>query len=166
MNEIKGIDTQKPKRRPMNKKKVVIAVVAVIAVLVLAIGGFLYWRNQQPKTEVSLCQAQIDRASKLIKEPKDRELLDLTEQIEKIPNYTTDVNCMYIVTQGYISISDAEKSQESYDKLVKVYKADVGYNSNFGDQVTRPEALKQIIDFLKTQSTPSPAGAFFGGVSR
>lgn len=142
-------------------RKIILILSVVVFCTFLIIGLFVL---QQKKTleKQSVCHQQIPKAKSLLANPNQRDLLDLAQEIEKIPNYSSDVNCMYIVTQGYISISDAEKSQESYDKLIKVYNTEVGYSSDFGLAVVQPDGLKQNIAFLQQQqSKERPEGAFF-----
>ncbi len=140
-----------------HKKKIIALLTIIIAV---SISLLLLRRQHQPPVKQSICYKQIPKARQLLEKPKGRALLDLGLQIEKIPGYKTDVDCLYIITQGYISISDDIKSRESYKLLVGVYDEKVGYDKQFGGAVTRPDQLDNTIKFFEQRSKGKPEGSY------
>lgn len=136
-------------------------IMASMLVLLLTFICTFVWQRHKSAVSRSVCYQQIPQAISLLKNPQGRKLLDLGQQIEKIPGYKSDVNCLYVVTQGYISVSDPDKSRESYNLLTKVYKENMGYNKEFDSVVTLPYQLDEIIKNLEQQSQVQPTGTFF-----
>lgn len=152
--------SSKKSRVPKLRKKIVLILLILLLLLALVL-TFVLTRQDKSAVKQSVCYQQIPKAKSLLLQPKENELFKLSQQIEKISGYKNDVDCLYIVTQGYISVSDPVKSRESHNLLTKVYKEDVGYDKEFDRVVTLPYQLEEIIKNLELQSQTQPTGTFF-----
>lgn len=129
------------------RTKTILLVLA--GVVVLGLVGFAAMRLIP--SDQGVCNDRlIKKATPLLAPDKLNELQPVAEEILAKPDYATDVNCVYIVTNYSINLSNIESLQQHYDQLVKVYKPADGYSKEFGDNTLTPENVKQVLDFLKT----------------
>jgi len=140
---------------PQNRKLIVIAVV----VLLLCIGGatalLLASSNPINTTTTSTCPATVLKQAKplLTTTINPLQLSKLVGTIQKVKGYDRDASCLYVVTAYYISISDGPDASTYYAKLAKVYRANVGYDSNLKGATMPLSTLKSQVDFLKQQAS-------------
>lgn len=145
------------------------AVAALVAVVLLASLALIFARDDEPQVAVKegpKCSYAVLEKSKPLLDPKKiSELHAVVDEIEAIPGYDQDANCLYVTLTYYINTSDAVKSREVYDKLANVYDPQEGYETIIVDTAQKPEELKPTVEFLEEQAKQyspeklSPAGA-------
>lgn len=134
------------------------AVIALVAIVVLSSLAVYFGReDEQPVADTGpKCTYQMLEAAKPnIKSTKinTEKLEPQVAEIEQIPGYDTDPNCLYVTTTYYISISDAQKARENYDKLAVVYDKSEGFETVISDVTLSPEELKGSVEFLENQKS-------------
>ena len=128
------------------RKLIVITVLLIAGTSVIA---FQYYTR--PGNVV--CNANIiNQTAPFINSPPTKESIRSINKIQKLENFSKDVNCLYILVNHYINVSDAENSRLYYDKLEAVYNPLIGYSELFGEETKSPKNLEPIIKFLEKQS--------------
>lgn len=136
-------------------------IVAIVAVLLLAIGVFaVVSRNgskqndqSQNVTRKTVCSNEIiTEAGPLITEGSGSQLTAVAKKVMALPEFDRDPNCLYIVVNSYVNVSDAANGRKYYDKLKVVYDPQAGYSRSFGDTLITPEGLKKNIEYLEAQA--------------
>jgi len=161
MNEIK-LEQKNPVRiRLPKRKKVILAVLIVLTLLIIAGFSYLLLSGQTEKSSGVCSEKTLQESARLLNENKSNELIGTVQYIERLDGYQTDPNCLYITTSYYIGVTDAEKARKNYDELNKVYKQDQGYNPVFGEAAQSPEQLLVQVVFIEEQSKkPSRASIY------
>lgn len=173
MNEIKGIQTGKQKKRRHIGLKVV--ALSLLGLLIIgALGGLFYWsRYIKPQNykQFGVCSTKLIRESAPLLQAQDGVGLQSTvKTIEALPGYQSDANCMYIVVSADIYVGDSERSAKNLKQLESVYSSRAGYSAEFGTPVQNPEQLRQTVEFLTQQAALYESNAngavFYGGQTR
>lgn len=149
------------------------AAIAFVVVVVLAsLVVYFFGRKESPAVvdDGPKCTYRMLEAAKPNLSPKNVVKLEKqVREIEAIPGYDTDVNCLYVSLTYYINTSDAGKARELYDKLAAVYDTLEGYETVISDVALPLERLKSEVKFLEEQEdniegfvTP-PVESFGGG---
>lgn len=118
----KKTNKQKAKKHPQRKRYLLV----LSLILVVTLVGNIYL--SQKRLTKDLCNG--DPNSKLYKQAGNvsnpsatAELRKVVTTIKNSPRYDTDPTCLYIVTNFYITVSDAKNSELYFTKLKKVYKS-------------------------------------------
>jgi hypothetical protein len=159
MNEIK-LEPKNPIRIRWSKKKKMIVTAAVVVVLLLAAGGaYYFWPGRSHKSSGVCSDKTLSESAPFLNDNKAAELVGTVQYIERQPNYQTDPNCLYVLTQYYIGVSNAGSARQNYDLLVKVYQPDPGYNPALTASAQAPDQLLPQIEFLEQQTKQSSSAA-------
>lgn len=162
MNEIK-LEQKKPVRIHLSRKKKLIIGGAVLLAALLAGGMWWWWSSGTPvddngqRVSAIACNKDIiTKAGPMIQNRQGDQLAKVADEVMQKPNFDQDVNCLYIVIYNYINFGDGANARKYYEKLVPLYKPEVGFSQSFGPQLTSPEGLKRQIEFLeKSQNRPA-----------
>lgn len=159
MNEIKGVEVKKlPKHHSRRKRLTVFAVVSLVA-LVVAGGLYVYFSHQSDR-QVSVCtNTQLQESSNAINSNETSQLVGTVRDIQQKPGYDSDVNCLYIVTQYHIGITDPANARKYFDMLQKQYNPEVGYAPALGDKVATPDKLLQAVILVEAISKDAPSAS-------
>jgi hypothetical protein len=135
------------------KPAVIVLVVLVVAASLLA---FLAREGEEPVADTGpKCNYQVLEATKPNLNPQKvnvKKLKPQVAEIEQIPGYDTDVNCLYVTAMFYIYTSDVEPARRDYDKLAAIYDAGEGYARPIDSDGLPPERLKSEVEFLEKQA--------------
>lgn len=128
----------------------------IVLILVLAAAGGAYWYTSRPKpNEISpgpKCSPQILRKARGSLDPTRLGYLEPTvREIEAIPGYDQDPNCLAVVLTYYMNSTNLQKSEEVFTKLEQTYDADTGYNAALGGDVKPPQELKKMLEAMRKQ---------------
>jgi hypothetical protein len=132
-----------------------IAVAVLVLVIFAGVVAYLGRDKEQPIAipEGPKCSYSVLEKAKPNFDPKNVAKLEpQIHEIEKIPGYDEDPNCLYVSLTYYINISDAAKSREVYDKLTKVYVPSEGYETVIVDVAKKPDVLKPNVEFLEQET--------------
>jgi len=162
MNEIK-LEQKKPVRIHLSRKKKLIIGGAVLLAVILAGGIYWWWKagtpdnsDEQHVSGIACNQDIITKAGPMIQNRQGDQLAKVADEVMQKPNFDQDVNCLYIVIYNFINFSDGANARKYYEKLVPLYKPEVGFSQYFGPQITSPTGLKKQIEFLeKAQNRPA-----------
>lgn len=142
-------------RRTIGNKLRYILFVIVAVVIVVGLYSMLTTGKKLPDLDTNTtqgCSYQVLSAAKSKLAPsKVVELRHTIDSIVKLPGYDKDVNCLYVITQYYINISDYRNSKQYYSKLAALYNSDTGYSPAISDVAKDPKTIKPIINFLEKQ---------------
>jgi len=124
--------------------------------IVLALAGLIVFlsraNDKPPAASGPACSAELVKKASTVLEPERVGFLEpMVTEIKQQPLYEQDPNCLYILTTYYINVSDTAAAGDSLDKLDKVYDKSTGYDSAIAKDAKPPEALRTVVDFLKTQ---------------
>ncbi|HSX45173.1 MAG TPA: hypothetical protein VLF39_03680 [Candidatus Saccharimonadales bacterium] len=100
-------------------------VIVICIIVVLLILALLIQDSHRPKKLVKIapCSDQIlQEAAPNLDTTKVTELSKVVDKITAIPNYQSDVNCMYVVTDFYVNLSDIDNADKSLTVLKRLYK--------------------------------------------
>jgi hypothetical protein len=151
-----------------NKKYRKIAGLTVAGLVVLSALALYFGRNnKQPVAipEGPKCGYQMLQKAKPNLDPKKVNVAKLepqVQEIEQIPGYDQDPNCLFVALTYYIHISNAEKAKELFGKLERTYDPAEGYETVIVDVAQSPKELKPTVEFLQEQ-TKEFHGSFSGG---
>lgn len=126
-------------------------IVAIAILLIVAASLVVYRYYTRPG--IVVCNANIiNRTAPYINSTPTQNSIKAINKIQRLENFSKDVNCLYILVNHYINVGDAEKSRIYYDKLEAVYNPLTGYSELFGEETKSPKNLEPIIKFLEKQS--------------
>ena len=132
-----------------NSKLRKLIVITVLLIAGTSVVAFRYYT----RPGIVVCNANIiNQTAPFINSPPTKESIRTINKIQKLENFSKDVNCLYILVNHYINVSDAENSRLYYDKLEAVYNPLIGYSELFGKETKNPKTLEPIIKFLEKQS--------------
>lgn len=83
------------------------------------------------------------------KNPKTAE--GVVNKIKTHKSYTEEPNCLYLVLNYYINISDTKNAEQTFSQLQKIYKPNTVFSSEIGESIKTMEIFKSNIEFLKRQ---------------
>jgi len=149
-----GINTAlaKADKRFMPHGPATIVLAAVIAMVVIAAGLFIYVReNAKYKASTgktaAVCTADtIKAATPYLSAGKRTQLKPIADKVKSTKNYDHDPNCLLITLTYAIYTSDAKNSQEEMAKLKKVYDPKDGFSTDFGPSRPSMESLQRAVD--------------------
>lgn len=132
-----------------NSKLRKLIVITVLLIAGTSVVAFRYYT----RPGIVVCNDNIiNQTAPFINSPPTKESIRTINKIQKLENFSKDVNCLYILVNHYINVSDAENSRLYYDKLEAVYNPLIGYSELFGKETKNPKTLEPIIKFLEKQS--------------
>lgn len=145
--------SSRPKWYRQRRTIIIGVILGVILLGVIIVSIYLYVvSNREEAVYVPICSDEIlSEASPLIASNSTTELPVLAKEIQALPGYETDVNCLYIVTFAYTNIGDVENSRKFYDKLAAVYAPEVGYSTKFIVRIP-PDDIKRNVESLEQQN--------------
>ncbi|GAC1390652.1 MAG: hypothetical protein NVSMB46_00860 [Candidatus Saccharimonadales bacterium] len=95
----------------------------------------------------------IKEASKELYSNNTLNLSHIVKNIENLGGYKNDPNCLYITTNYYIKILDAQNSQSSLSSLEKVYNSKVGFSRLFGARIKSIDKIKFEVNYVIRSTT-------------
>ena len=126
--------------------------IVAIAILLIVVASVVVYRYYT-RPGIVVCNANIiNRTAPYINSTPTQNSIKAINKIQRLENFSKDVNCLYILVNHYINVSDAENSRLYYDKLEAVYNPLIGYSELFGKETKNPKTLEPIIKFLEKQS--------------
>ena len=132
-----------------NSKLRKLIVITVLLIAGTSVVAFRYYS----RPGIVVCNANIiNQTAPFINSPPTKESIRTINKIQKLENFSKDVNCLYILVNHYINVSDAENSRLYYDKLEAVYNPLIGYSELFGKETKNPKTLEPIVKFLEKQT--------------
>lgn len=146
--------------KPVNSRRKKIALyalgvgLAVAGVALVAAAGWFAYRaiDRSPANQpaaVVCTDNTLARAAPLLASGETQQLQPIVAEIEATDNFTQDPNCLYIVVQYYIGISDAANARRYFNDLEKVYNPQTSYSDFIVSGSLPPQQLKPIIEFLE-----------------
>lgn len=146
-----------------------IKLVLVLFLVIIICSAYLLSRNlnTQTKTNQLVCADQnydlLESASNVMANDKTNELKIIVDKIQSLSDYQMDPNCLYVITNYYINISNPEKARENFDKLVIVYNPEIEFVPIFSTMhFKNKDLLKSTIEFLEKSRTDLEKNALFG----
>ncbi|MGH9857603.1 MAG: hypothetical protein ACRD4B_07155 [Acidobacteriota bacterium] len=137
------------------KQKVAVVASAVVVLGALA-GLALYLTRDKPAPPVApgpkCTYRMLEAAKPNFDAKKVAELEPQVKEIEAIPGYDQDANCLYVALTYYINISDAAKARELFGKLEKAYNPQEGYETVIVDAARTPKELVPTVEFLEKEA--------------
>lgn len=129
---------------------IIFILVAVVTILRLNVRNGL---QQNPTT------SQLGANSQLILESLAQldaqapsGLAAAVDKINAVQGSDSDPSLLYIKLRYYIYISDTANARKTYNALVNVYDAKVGYDPTIGQSARSMDGLKADVEFLEQQS--------------
>ncbi len=115
-------------------------VLLIVAALIAVIGGGAYFLTRPRITTLSECKTmpEADRHAATV------------ERIQQQDGYDRDPNCLYILTEYYLSIGDSLNSRKYFDKFERVY-AGKGLMLKSKQALRDPESLQDGVEMLERQ---------------
>ncbi len=109
-------------------KKLIIVAILLIIVVFSFYGYSLFVGKKIAENTKPIAMSVCSKDEKLITEvAKARDTNDikylakLSEQIQAIPNYNSDPNCIYALLQYSLAVGDSKKSRQQYNEYAKLY---------------------------------------------
>ena len=99
-------------------------------------------------------------ASQLLDISNVAKLAKTIDSIKLIKKYDTDPNLLYVIIIYYINAGDAQNAHTYYDKFIKVYQSDKGYDASISSVAVAPTELKALVDFVDTQQAETLQNSF------
>jgi len=131
----------------------------VISVLGIGLAvGVLSWasphqtdNNDEQSGVAYKCSSQTLRdASQVFDPTKVADLGRIVVKIQKNNGYTTDPNCLYVVTTYYINLSDSSHARYYVDKLNAAYDKNKGLSASLNPNINLSVAdLNDTVKFLE-----------------
>jgi len=133
-----------------SRRKKIIMSFTIILVTAAGFIAYIYISNRPSPPEARGCSEQTIRESAgKIAEEKTPELVGTVQYIQRQPGYDSDVNCLYILTTYFISVSDAENARKYLDMLKSIYTPEAGYSDILGDSAPAPDLIEQEVAFIE-----------------
>ncbi|HTE22434.1 MAG TPA: hypothetical protein VK674_05340 [Candidatus Limnocylindria bacterium] len=143
-------------RRIVRHKRFKPAVIALV--VIVALGSFAAYMGRDKKAPVVAPEGpkctyrMLEKARLSLDASKVAKLEPAVGEIEQIPGYDQDPNCLFVVLTYYINISDAAKARELLNKLEKVYTPSEGYETVIVEQAKTPKELRPMVKFLEEEA--------------
>lgn len=151
---------------PKPTKKVIIIVLAVIAVGIVAWLAYNHFQKQNDKYSTACTDKSangvLDKSVAYLQPQQHLELGKLVDQISTLPDVDKDPNCLAVMVTYYINITDQIKAKQYYDQLKLVYQPKKGYDNAIKGKVMTPEAMGPIVDFLQKQAENFKKNSYYG----
>lgn len=147
----------------LRKKTIVIIIVTLLVIgggLAAAMVYFsLQLRTQQdtavevkkPVVAETVCSDDmLTRATTAMAYPQDSaKLATIATDIMKDANYSSDVNCLYVVLQYNLAFSQAADARTNLNSLKGLYNPAIGYSSIIKDNASPPQVLEKMVANLE-----------------
>lgn len=117
--------------------------------------------TSEKRKQVTVCgESEIIEASRAIEDYDTISLGNIVSRIEKIDDYTYDINCDYILSRYYLMTGDTSLAQKYITEIDLSRTAGMRYSLLFSPPAQPVTALKSSLDVLKYQkdtqnNTPS-----------
>jgi hypothetical protein len=130
-------------KEPVQGKKKKIRLLMIGAtVIVVGAGSVLYSEHIRHTADSnaylisSVCSDKNNRstlaqAAAYLSPSQSMELLPYVQRIKSIPSYQHDPNCLYVLVNYYVNITDPDNAQKYVMLLNKVYEPKIGLDSYF-----------------------------------
>lgn len=106
-------------------KVIIIILVALVvgSILIFVIQPKAYQKKQSAKGQVlHICSDSILQQAVAVMGPgQQKQFLSIVNNIKQIPKFDQDPNCLYVLLNYYVVISDAKDSRTYLDKFKAVY---------------------------------------------
>jgi type II secretory pathway pseudopilin PulG len=160
----------KVKRPHISRRMLIIVLICLIVFAAAAAAYFVYNSRHKKAVKQASVSAQCSElylngyytpTDKGLVVNSKRDLKPLVTKIQALPGYDTDANCLVVVVEYYINLSDAKNSKLYYDKLTTAYAAK-GYVAVLKPIARTPTQLKPIVEFLQLQLEESKKNMLYG----
>lgn len=145
-------------RKPVNPKKFFLVSLVVIFLILGLWSWYAFTHRPSKKTSQSVAKnicgtpanlPVLESAAANLDPANVAQLQPFAMQIQNIPFYQTDPNCLYPIVTYYINLGDAKNARANLTQLTLVYNADTGYSSHLGLDAKKPEQLDVIVKGLE-----------------
>ncbi len=114
------------------RKIKVILIFFILLVIVFVLGTVIY-NHQNMSSSSNVCttnnnQDILKADSKYIISDNIAKQQVLVKKVEKLPNYQKDPNCLYVIVNYYINISNIKMATIYYEKLKKIYNPKISFS--------------------------------------
>lgn len=150
----------------------IISIIALCFVAAAYLSGrwaynqFFEQTSDDALTNKTVCSEELlSKAANQLKEDNLEELTSTVQEVEALPDYQKDPNCLGVVTTYYVKSGDAVKARAHYDQLVPLYELVGSYSPTLAGQILLPENMRSAIEFLEkqTQELQNNNGGQYGG---
>lgn len=149
--------------RLLRKKTIMIIIVAVVIIGGGLAGAIIYFQLQlkaqqstavtvnKPVVAQTVCSdAILTQAAAAMAYPTDpTKLPAIANTIMAMPQYTSDVNCLYVVLQYNLAFSQATDARTNINSIKGLYKSAIGYNQIIKTNASPPEVLEKMVANLE-----------------
>lgn len=155
--------------QPPSHKLAIPIILAVVAVVILAgaAGGWYFVQKGNDSTTLTCPNSIMSEAVPIL----GSTTTDLTTRgalVDKIlttDNYSSEPNCLAILTSYYIDVSDVDQAKYYNDLLAQNYNESTGYQSPISGYLLPPAGYSEQITFLEKQAEAVlHKGGQYGGV--
>lgn len=139
----------------------ILAAAAVVAIIAVVLSS----QNRVPVGKACSDKSAggiLEQAAPLLPAEKHQELEPLVSRIRSIKNYDKDPNCLNVVVNYYINISDYDKAAQYMEMLTNVYDPSEGFSLALGTSSKSIEELEGDVSFLKGQKEEATNNIFHG----
>lgn len=125
----------------------------LLAVLVVVGGGVYLLASRSSKQSSTSCSTAVltKQTATDLNSPSAAVLKPTVDKIEAQPNYSKDINCVYVLMDYYIAVGDPDKARPAYDQLVALYTSREDYSETIRDAAGSPDRFKPILEMLEQQ---------------
>ncbi len=135
---------------PLRPKKGLVTMVFLVTLLLLT--GFWLRRdgNNQAPAYKAVCNDELLTRSKVsLEPPQPAELSKVAAEIRNLSGYDTDPNCLYVVVNYNLQVSDSESARSNFNKLKDNYQS--GKLNEFVFPKDKQDQLLQNLDSQITE---------------
>ncbi len=139
-----------------------VLLLCMFATMLILIAGVL-WRsksldkNEQAQVDISKCSSELlESAKSNLDYSKVVELEEQVREIESIPDYGSDPNCVFVALTYYINMSDPVKSRELLSIFTDLQENQQSYSNVLADVFALPEYFEPTVEFLENQAGDYP----------
>jgi hypothetical protein len=151
------VKSTKGQTKLLSKNKILLVVIATVAMVLLAIGIFFFRDNFASKEESNALACSNRSEGTILYKAKQifvdsgeavtKDKLDpLIDEIKLIDKYKDDANCLFPIIYGYILDNNFASASSEYDSFARLY----GDGNNFAKDIypmQNIEDLKSLIEF-------------------
>jgi len=144
------------KKLTRDKRRIKVAGATLLGLVILTAAAMYFGRKEPMPVVISdgpkCSYAVLEKSRPLLDPRKLAELQPVVVQIEQIPGYGQDANCLFVVATYYINAGDGTKAQDALTKLEKAYNPTEGYETVIVEFAKTPKELRPTVDFLVKQA--------------
>jgi hypothetical protein len=142
-----------------SKTKNLILILTIIFIAftlsVTLISVIIFMNNDESVQNNQVCSdTLLERAKPAINPTKvdKTTIFPIVKEIENLPNYRADVNCMYILVTYYSTSGFAEISKQLLDELKNIYDVNAGYSPIISEVAWTPDKFDNLVESLSKRN--------------